>query len=185
MSPERLIQLSGSYVLSLPEEDPEEFSPDLIDAVQIPEPTWPSLTFNWPHVRTHYRLDCKFQDTYVFRLSSRILTGLEVAENAQIALLRQHTQFRFNISFAFVLVRKATETSAFPEMRIFYASNNSGLYEQMIWCPTHADVKNAIDEIVMKDIYEELSERLPNTAWKIHSIISMTVYVGKMKEKLY
>ena len=182
---DRLAQLSGGGILELPEEDPTEFTADLVDPEQVPPAVWPSLSTNWSYVRTHFHLGSRYQDVYVFRLHSLILSNVEVSENAQIALLRQSTQFRFNVSFAFVLVRKSTEASPTPEMRIFYASNNSGLYKIMPWCSSHADAKHFIKELAAKDIYEDLSRRLPNTAWKIHSIISMTVYIAKMTERLY
>ncbi|MEM7759766.1 MAG: hypothetical protein AAF298_16800 [Cyanobacteria bacterium P01_A01_bin.40] len=185
MSWEEVMSMVGGGKLKLPDEDPIEFSPDLIDPVQIPQSVWPSLRQQWNHVRTHFRLNGRMQDLFVFRLQDRILSPLEVADNARLAFLTQSVQFRFNISFAFVLVQKSTEASDSPEMRIFYASNNSGHYEAMPWIMCQNDIEYYHKQLALSDIYEDVSERLPNTKWKIKSFVSMTVYIAKMEDKLY
>ena len=162
--------------LTLPEEDPLIFTPDLVDEIQAPPEVWQSLAFNWSYVRTHHRETHRQQSTYCFRLP-HLTSELEVANNTIIALTRQSLMCRWNVSFCLILERMYSEPR---EMTVFYASRNSALFDRMQMAASTDDFSFARDEILKHDIWETVSKRLPNTKWKVHSIFGMTVYVIRL-----
>lgn len=184
---ESLRRLVGGGRLHLPPEDPPEFVAEEADEVQMPEALWPSLRENWGFVRTHYHVaEHRREDVYVLRLPPPFPAEDQVADLANIVLRHQDSACRVNVSLSFSLIPKKITSS--KQMFVFYASRNTGIFEVMPLIRNSEDIERTIQEIRNMDIWEEMSERfLPTTKWKIHSFISMTVYVLKFMngDKIY
>lgn len=165
----------------LPEEDPQEFDEELVVVGPgprlIPEEVIPAIRFNWSYIRTHYHLGNKIEDIYVIRLQSQ--NENEVALHCSNIFLSLDFTCRANVSFSFILNRKGTN-----EYRVFYASRNTGFFEEFKFILGLDHVKKFIDEIKRTDLWEHVSKQSPDTKWKVHSIISMTMYIGKLKYRL-
>ena len=161
--------------LSLPPEDPIEFTPGIVDIAQAPPEVHESLAWNWNDVRCHYK-ESRMQNIYRFRLSHPA-SEVEVADLTIRALVRQKLQCRWNISFCLIIEKIYQEPREFT---VFYASHDAGLFERMEWLATTDDFTSARDLILSQSLWEEVSKRLPSTKWKVHSILGMTVYAIKI-----
>ena len=169
---------SGDGDMGVPPED----EPSLVSFLDahpeqkelFPEEVLPSLERNWPFVRTHYRNKCSFEDNYIIRLQYGVQE--EILYYLEVVLRSQIVHFRFNISLSYILCHKYK-----PRYRVFYASGNTALLDVMPFINSLSEIDECLErELRARDIEEELSSELPSSKWKLHSILSMTVYVAKL-----
>ena len=172
---------SSDGVLDLPPPDPfrlADVDPEFLNNRQhVPLQVLDSLDRNWSYVRTHYRVGNPNEDVYVIRLNRG--TKREIERAVEAVLLSILSKCRISVSFSYILRHKIT-----GEYMVYYAGKNTNIFSTMkyIWCRDH--IQKMLQKLRDMDIFEFLSEKLPNSKWIIHSILSVTVHVGKFNEQL-
>lgn len=171
-----------SYELRLPEPDPPSLlTKDILNHDLIPDDdnTIISLARNWPYIRTHYHINNRFEDIYVIRLQYGSID--EVTYYTEVVLKGLRNQARVNIAFSYVLEKKYSHPT---EYRVFYASRNTGFHETMQFVTSWDEILTFLSDLQAVDLFEELGDRIPDSKWKLHSIISITIHVGKFPEPM-
>ena len=101
-------------------------------------------------------------------------------DQMQILFRSQHSRFKINVSFGFIL--KHIETG---ELRYYHSSQNIGrLLEVPHLVSNQRDFDTFLDSILVEDVLEWARQQRPDTKWIVLCVTNVTVFVNKLPHHL-
>lgn len=118
---------------------------------------------NWNTIRTRVKKG-RIKDIYHFPL----FTGLDtdISEKVQHVIGQYNQNIKINIAFGFILKEVTTSN-----MKFFYPSNNTLLFELPRLLRTFSDYQSLIDDVEYVDAVSYARSLRPTTKWTVERII--------------
>ena len=127
---------------------------------------------NWSVIRERVKVG-RFKDTYHFPLFT--ILDSEISQKVEHVLGRYNQSIKINIAFGFVLKHVTTE-----DMKFFYPSNNTLLFETLRYLRNIRDYRSLIDDVEYEDALSYAQALRPSTKWIVQRIICIMIEVYKM-----
>ena len=127
---------------------------------------------NWSVIRERVKVG-RFKDTYHFPLFT--ILDSEISQKVEHVLGQYNQSIKINIAFGFVLKHVTTE-----DMKFFYPSNNTLLFETPRYLRNIRDYHSLIDDVEYEDALSYAQALRPSTKWIVQRIICIMIEVYKM-----
>ena len=127
---------------------------------------------NWSVIRERVKVG-RFKDTYHFPLFT--ILDSEISQKVEHVLGQYNQSIKINIAFGFVLKHVTTE-----DMKFFYPSNNTLLFETPRYLRNIRDYRSLIDDVEYEDALSYAQALRPSTKWIVQRIICIMIEVYKM-----
>ena len=127
---------------------------------------------NWSVIRERVKVG-RFKDTYHFPLFT--ILDSEISQKVEHVLGQYNQSIKINIAFGFVLKHVTTE-----DMKFFYPSNNTLLFETPRYLRNIRDYHILIDDVEYEDALSYAQALRPSTKWIVQRIICIMIEVYKM-----
>ena len=127
---------------------------------------------NWSVIRERVKVG-RFKDTYHFPLFT--ILDSEISQKVEHVLGQYNQSIKINIAFGFVLKHVTTE-----DMKFFYPSNNTLLFETLRYLRNIRDYRSLIDDVEYEDALSYAQALRPSTKWIVQRIICIMIEVYKM-----
>ena len=127
---------------------------------------------NWSVIRQRVKIG-RIKDTYHFPLFT--ISDSEIAQKVEHVLGQYNQSIKINIAFGFILKHVTTE-----EMKFFYPSNNTLLFEVPRLLRNNSDYRSLIDDIEYEDALSYAQSLRTSTKWNIQRIVCITIDIYKM-----
>ena len=127
---------------------------------------------NWSVIWERVKVG-RFKDTYHFPLFT--ILDSEISQKVEHVLGQYNQSIKINIAFGFVLKHVTTE-----DMKFFYPSNNTLLFETPRYLRNIRDYRSLIDDVEYEDALSYAQALRPSTKWIVQRIICIMIEVYKM-----
>ena len=127
---------------------------------------------NWSVIRQRVKIG-RIKDTYHFPLFT--ISDSEIAQKVEHVLGQYNQSIKINIAFGFILKHVTTE-----EMKFFYPSNNTLLFEVPRLLRNNSDYRSLIDDIEYEDALSYAQALRTSTKWNVQRIVCITIDIYKM-----
>ena len=127
---------------------------------------------NWSVIRQRVKIG-RIKDTYHFPLFT--ISDSEIAQKVEHVLGQYNKSIKINIAFGFILKHVTTE-----EMKFFYPSNNTLLFEVPRLLRNNSDYRSLIDDIEYEDALSYAQALRTSTKWNVQRIVCITIDIYKM-----
>ena len=127
---------------------------------------------NWSVIRQRVKIG-RIKDTYHFPLFT--ISDSEIAQKVEHVLGQYNQSIRINIAFGFIVKHVTTE-----EMKFFYPSNNTLLFEVPRLLRNNSDYRSLIDDIEYEDALSYAQALRTSTKWNVQRIVCITIDIYKM-----
>ena len=127
---------------------------------------------NWSVIRQRVKIG-RIKDTYHFPLFT--ISDSEIAQKVEHVLGQYNQSIKINIAFGFILKHVTTE-----EMKFFYPSNNTLLFEVPRLLRNNSDYRSLIDDIEYEDALSYAQSLRTSTKWNVQRIVCITIDIYKM-----
>ena len=127
---------------------------------------------NWSVIRQRVKIG-RIKDTYHFPLFT--ISDSEIAQKVEHVLGQYNQSIKINIAFGFIVKHVTTE-----EMKFFYPSNNTLLFEVPRLLRNNSDYRSLIDDIEYEDALSYAQSLRTSTKWNIQRIVCITIDIYKM-----
>ena len=127
---------------------------------------------NWSVIRERVKIG-RFKDTNHFPLFT--ILDSEISQKVEHVLGQYNQSIKINIAFGFVLKHVTTE-----DMKFFYPSNNTLLFETPRYLRNIRDYRSLIDDVEYEDALSYAQALRPSTKWIVQRIICIMIEVYKM-----
>ena len=161
-------------------EDPIQPEPSMLpnEEDELSSPVQEIFQHHWSSIRTHHHTGQHVQDVYNFRIKDLNMHSL--VDQLQQLFRNQHTRFKVNVSFGFIL--RHTETG---ELRYYHSSQNMGrLLDVPHMVSNQRDFDAFLDSILVEDVLEWARQQRPDSKWIVLSVTNLTVFVNKLPNHL-
>ena len=127
---------------------------------------------NWSVIRQRVKIG-RIKDTYHFPLFT--ISDSEIAQKVEHVLGQYNQSIKINIAFGFIVKHVTTE-----EMKFFYPSNNTLLFEVPRLLRNNSDYRSLIDDIEYEDALSYAQALRTSTKWNVQRIVCITIDIYKM-----
>ena len=127
---------------------------------------------NWSVIRQRVKIG-RIKDTYHFPLFT--ISDSEIAQKVEHVLGQYNQSIKMNIAFGFIVKHVTTE-----EMKFFYPSNNTLLFEVPRLLRNNSDYRSLIDDIEYEDALSYAQSLRTSTKWNVQRIVCITIDIYKM-----
>ena len=127
---------------------------------------------NWSVIRERVKVG-RFKDTYHFPLFT--ILDSEISQKVEHVLGQYNQSIKINIAFGFVLKHVTTE-----DMKFFYPSNNTLLFETPRYLRNIRDYRSLIDDVEYEDALSYAQALRPLIKWIAQRVICFMIEVYKM-----
>ena len=127
---------------------------------------------NWSVIRQRVKMG-RVKDTYHFPLFT--ISDTEIAQKLEHVLGQYNQSIKINIAFGFILKHVTTE-----DMKFFYPSNNTLLFEAPRLLRNNSDYRSLIDDVEYEDALSYAQSLRPSTKWYVQRIVCITIDIYKM-----
>ena len=127
---------------------------------------------NWSVIRQRVKIG-RIKDTYHFPLFT--ISDSEIAQKVEHVLGQYNQSIKINIAFGFIVKHVTTE-----EMKFFYPSNNTLLFEVPRLLRNNSDYRSLIDDIEYEDALSYAQSLRTSTKWNVQRIVCITIDIYKM-----
>lgn len=148
------------------EADPLDCPPDIIP--DLSEACRKCYVENWHQIRTR-QCGGKLRVKHLFRLDEES----DISQMIKDIFMSQGGPFKMNLAFGFILQNEETK-----EVRYFYPSENSKVFEYPVTIATVKDVEKLKERLEDVDWLEYVRQKKPNSKWNIAIItnVDFTLY---------
>ncbi len=127
---------------------------------------------NWSVIRERVKVG-RFKDTYHFPLFT--ILDSEISQKVEHVLGQYNQSIKIYIAFGFIIKHVTTE-----DMKFFYPSNNTLLFETPRYLRNIRDYRSLIDDVEYEDALSYAQALRPSTKWIVQRIICIMIEVYKM-----
>ena len=129
----------------------------------------------WYQIRTQFSRNNRLRDWYNFRL--RDLQPANILEHLSTIFHEQHTVFKVNLSFAFILRNNET-----GQLRYYHASRNNHLvFPAPFLIAREVELQQVREALNNLDILEWARQQRDNSKWVVEQITNVTFFVTKLR----